>query len=137
MNRILNKLINYLLEKPKTLFLADSLGALLTAFTLFVVLRQFNEYVGMPEDVLTYLSFLALCFCIYSSACFLFLKKRWAPYIRFIGVANLLYCLLTTGLLITYYSLLTITGTIYFLMEMVIICGIGYVELTVAKEIEK
>ena len=137
MNRIINKLINHLIEKPKTLFFIDSLGAILTVFILFVIMRQLNEYIGMPIIVLTYLSIIAICFCIYSTACFLFLKERWTPFIRLIGVANLLYCALTIGLLIKHYSLLTIIGIIYFLIEIVIICGLSYVELNVATEIKK
>ena len=137
MNRIINKLINHLIEKPKTLFLIDSLGAVLTGFILFVIMRQLNEYIGMPKTVLNYLSFIAICFCIYSTACFLFLKERWTPFIRLIGVANLLYCALTVGLLIKYHSLLTIIGTICFLIEIVIICGLSYLELNVATEIKK
>ena len=137
MNRIINKLINHLIEKPKTLFLIDSLGAIVTGFILFVIMRQLNEYIGMPKIVLTYLSFIAIFFCIYSTACFLFLKERWTPFIRLIGVANLLYCALTVGLLIKYHSLLTIIGTICFLIEIVIICGLSYLELNVATEIKK
>ena len=137
MNTIINKLINHLIEKPKTLFLIDSLGAIVTGFILFVIMRQLNEYIGLPKMVLTYLSFIAICFCIYSTACFLFLKERWTPFIRLIGIANLLYCALTIGLLIKYYSLLRIIGTIYFLIEIVIICGLSYIELNVATEIKK
>jgi len=136
-NRIINKLIYHLIEKPKTLFLIDSLGAVLTGFILFVIMRQHNEYIGMPKTVLTYLSFTAICFCIYSAACFLFLKERWTAFIRIIGIANLLYCALTIGLFIKYYSSLTIIGTIYFLIEIVIICGLSYVELNVATENKK
>ena len=137
MNRIINKLINHLIKIPKTLFLIDSLGAIVTGFILFVIMRQLIEYIGMPKIVLTYLSFIAIFFCIYSTACFLFLKERWTPFIRLIGIANLLYCALTIGLLIKYYSLLTIIGIIYFLIEIVIICGLSYVELNVATEIKK
>ncbi len=86
----------------------------------------------MPEQELTYLSVIAVCFSIYSAACFLFLKGGLRPFIRFIGIANLIYCALTFGLLIKYHSLLTIFGTIYFLIEIVIICGLSYVELKVA-----
>jgi hypothetical protein len=132
-SRIINKLINHLAEKPKTLFLIDSLGAILTAFFLFVVMRQFNGYFGMPKTVLTYLSVIAVCFCIYSYACFLYLNALWTPYIRLIGIANLLYCALIFVLLIKYYSLLTIIGITYFLIEIAIICVLCYVELKVAK----
>ena len=115
----------------------DSLGAIISGFILLVIMRRQNEYFGMPETVLTCLSFIAICFCMYSAACFLFLKDRWTPFIRLIGVANLLYCALTIGLLIKYYSLLTVFGTIYFLIEILIICGLSYVELTVAKDLKK
>ena len=137
MNRIINNLINHLAEKQKRLFLIDSLGAILTAFFLFVIMRQFNGYFGMPKTVLTYLSIIAICFCIYSTTCFLFLKGRWTPFIRLIGIANLLYCALTIGLLIKYYSLLTIIGITYFLIEIIIIYVLSYVELRVATEIKK
>lgn len=137
MNSIINKFIDYLAEKQKKIFLVDALGAILTAFFLFVMMRQFNEYFGMPKTVLTLLSVIAGLFCIYSTACFLFLKGNWAPFIRFIGFANLLYCFLTIALLIKYYSLVSIIGTLYFLIEIVIICGLSYVELSVAKQIEK
>ncbi len=137
MNKVKDQLINYLIEKQRTLFLIDSLGALLTAFSLFVIVRQFNEYFGIPITILTYLSVIAICFCIYSTACFLFLNRRWTPFIRVIGIANLLYCALIMGLLIKYYPLQTIIGTVYFLIEIVIICGLAYIELNVATEIEK
>jgi hypothetical protein len=131
-NRIIKKLIKYFTEKQKSLFLIDSIGAFTTAFFLFVIVRQFKVHFGMPEKELTYLSVIAVFYCIYSAACFIFLKGGLTPFIRFIGIANLIYCALTIGLLIKYYPLLTIIGTTYFLIEIVIICGLGYVELNVA-----
>jgi hypothetical protein len=138
--RIEKKLIKHFTEKQKTLFLIDSTGAFMTAFFLFVIMIQFNEYFGMHKAVLTYPSVIAFFFGIYSTACFLFLKGGWSPFIRFIGIANVLYCALTTGLLIKYYYALTIIGTIYFLSEIGIICVLGYIELKVAtrnKEISR
>lgn len=130
-------MIDHLAGKQKTLFLIDSSGAMLTAFFLFVIMRPFNEYFGMPKAILTCLSAIAICFCIYSAACFLFLKGRWTLFMIIIGIANLLYCALTIAILVRYYALLTTTGIIYFLIEMVIIYGLGYIELGVATEIKK
>ena len=129
---IMNKLINQFAEKQETLFLIDSIGAFMTAFFLFVIKVQFNEYFGMPETVLTYLSVIAICFCIYSAACFIFLKEHRSIFIRLIGIANLLYCALTIGLMFRHYPSLTILGTIYFIIEIVIICGLSYIELNMA-----
>lgn len=132
LNRIMKKLVNHFIEKQKSVFLIDSIGACMTAFSLFVIVRQFDAYFGMPKRELTFLSVLAVCFCSYAAACFLFLKAGLKPFIRYMGIANLLYCALTTGLLIKYYPLLTMIGKTYFLIEIVIICVLSYIELTVA-----
>ena len=132
MNRILKKLVTYFSEKQKTLFLVDSIGAFITAFILFVIVRPLNEYFGIPIQELTYLSVIAVVFCIYSATCFLFLKDSFTTFIKIIGIANLIYCALTIGLMIKYYPFLTIMGISYFLVEIVIICGLSYVELTVS-----
>ncbi|GAB2516136.1 hypothetical protein GCM10027085_02580 [Spirosoma aerophilum] len=60
-----------------------------------------------------------------------------APFVKFIGMANLIYCTLTIGLLIKYYDLLTVVGKIYFLTEVVLIGGLSFIELngaTINKE---
>jgi len=129
--------INFLAGNPKVLFLIDSLGAMLTAFFLLLILRNFNEYFGMPETILTYLAGIAACFCVYSICCFFFLTNYWSSFIYGIVVANLLYCVVTMALLIIYNAQLTIIGTIYFLLEIAIILGIVYVEFNVAKTIKK
>lgn len=130
-------IINRLTFKPRILFLIDGLGALLTAFFLFVVLDHFNKYVGMPTTILNSLSLIAICFCIYSIACFFFLKRHWKPFIIGIGIANLLYSILTIGILITHFSILTIIGISYFLVEIVFICGLVYIEFNIAKAIKQ
>ncbi len=131
------KIINNFSEKPKTVFLIDSVGAFLTTLFLFLIVWNLNEYFGMPKTALTYLSVIASLFCIYSTSCFLFLNRRWILFISIIGIANLLYCFFTIGLLIKHYTLLTTFGIIYFMVEIVIIFVLSYVELMVATEIRK
>lgn len=137
MKRIIKNIINQLAGKPRILFLVDCVGALLTTLSLFVVLRTFHELIGMPLSVLTYLSILSACFCLYSSACFLFLKRNWVPFIRVIGIANLLYCVLTMTLILVYYPQLTAFGIAYFLGEIMIVGILVYIELHVATAIKR
>jgi hypothetical protein len=137
MKSIINNITIQLACKPRILFLVDSVGALLTTLSLFVVLRTFHELIGMPLSVLTYLSILSACFCLYSAACFLFLKRNWVPFIRVIGIANLLYCVLTMTLVLVYFHQLTAFGIAYFLGEIMIVGFIVYIELQVAKAIKK
>jgi hypothetical protein len=132
-----SKIIKQLSSKPKKLFLIDSIGALTTSFLLFVILRNFNEYFGMPEIVLTYLSVIAFLIFIYSTTCFFVIKANLTPFIKGISIANLIYCGLTIGLVIFYNPQLTTIGTAYFVGEIAIIIGLVFIELNVATEIEK
>lgn len=136
MNKTIKNIINKLSVKPKILFLTDSSGALITSFFLFIVLRNFNEYIGMPTRILTFLSVIAACFCLYSMACFLFLKKNWTPFIRVISVANLIYCVLTIGFVVNYYNQIKDLGLTYFLAEIAIIFGLVFIEMNVATKIK-
>lgn len=124
---------SHLIRKPKILFLIDGIGALVTAFSLFVILRTFHEYFGMPKVTLNYLSIVAAIFCFYSSSCFFLLKNNWQPFLRIIGVANLLYCCVTMCLMIYYYDRLTILGITYFLTEIIIVCAVAFMELNILK----
>lgn len=137
MPQTLRDIIKYLEQSPRTLFMIDSLGALLTTFFLFAILRNFNEYFGIPETTLNLLSIIAASLCMYSTTCFFFLKDNWAPFIRAIGFANLLYCILTMRLVIFIFPSLKIMGIAYFLVEMIIVCGLVYIELNVATAIKK
>lgn len=127
---------SYFLKNPKVLFLIDSIGAMFTAFFLYGILRNFNEYVGIDKTTLTYLAAIGLCFCFYSAICFLFLKEKWKPFLLIISAANALYCLLTLSMLFINYSQLTTIGLVYFLIEITIICGLVFVEVNVAFNIK-
>lgn len=117
---------------PRNLFLADSLGALLSAILLGLVLARFESIFGMPQKVLYVLSSIAFVFCIYSFLCFLLLKENWRPFLKIIGIANLLYCFLTLGLVIYLYQELTVLGITYFALELIVILVLISIELKTA-----
>ena len=123
--------IKALTFKTKTVFLIDSFGASLTAILLFLVLKPFNEYFGMPTEILTILCILALILVIYSFTCFAFSGNNSHKLLKIIIVVNLTYCLLTLGLVIFFYNKLTILGITYFFGEILIICGIVYIEIKI------
>lgn len=125
----MQRFINKLILNPKKLFLLDGFGALLTTFFLFGILRTFNEFFGMPKMTLKMLSIIALVFCTFSFCCLLIVKKNWQPFLLIIIIANLLYTLLTLGLVIFNYPKLTTLGVFYFLLEIVIICGLVFLEI--------
>lgn len=127
--------IDYFSRKPKTLFLVDGLGAVLTTFFLFFVLRPYYDYFGMSANILTYLSVIGLVYCAFSISCFFLLKKDWSPYLRIIGISNFLYCILTMNLLYAYYNGLTLIGLTYFLAEILVIIILAFIELSVANRL--
>lgn len=116
--------------KPKTLFLIDGIGAVVTALSLYVMKVALNEYFGMPPSLLTYLSAIAIVFGIYSFSCFILVQQNSKRFLKIIGYANLSYCCLTAFLVIDYYHHLTLLGVAYFLGEIAIICTLVFVELT-------
>ncbi|MEG0851381.1 MAG: hypothetical protein RSF34_11120 [Flavobacterium sp.] len=131
MSKVLRNTVTQLKDKPKKLFFIDSIGALITALLLFLLLSNFEEYVGMPKSILSYLSLIALLFCLFSATCFILLKRNFAPFIRGIGIANLIYCMLTIGILISNHRFVTIIGISYFLTEICVISILAYIELKV------
>jgi hypothetical protein len=103
------------------LFLIDGLGALLSAFFLGIVLVRFETTFGMPQNILCFLAALACLFAVYSFCCYIFIKDNWRPYLRSIAIANLTYCCITFGLIVTCYESLTILGVGYFVVELLIL----------------
>lgn len=137
MKRTLKKFVESLTREPKSIFMIDGVGALMTAFFLYVVLRNVNDYVGMPITILTYLSMIAICLSIYSITCYLVVRQNFSPYIWGIIIANSLYCILTTWLVMTYYSFLIVLGVFYFAIELFIITMLIIIELRLALEIKR
>lgn len=127
--------IDYFSRKPRTLFLVDGLGAALTTFSLYFVLRPYFDYFGMPTNILKYVSIIGLIFCSYSMSCFFLLKDNWSPFLRIIGIGNLLYCILTMTLLYAYFLSLTLLGLTYFIVEILIIVLLIYIEYGVANRL--
>ncbi len=137
MNNTLNKLIRYFTQKPKTLFLVDGIGALMTTFYLFFVLRPFNAYFGMPVSILTYLSLIGLVFSVYSLTCFFLLAGNPSPFLKLIRSGNLFYCAVTSVLVFYHFGNLTTWGLLYFTLEIAIILLIVYIESKVINALKK
>ena len=114
--------------QPPKLFLVDSLGALLSALLLGLVLTQFEKTFGMPQQVLYVLSVIPCVFAVYSFLCFLSKTIHWRFFMKIISTANLLYCCLTLGLMIYFYQQLTVLGLLYFVLELIIIINLAYIE---------
>lgn len=118
--------------QPQKLFLVDSLGALLSAILLGLILTRFEQTFGMPQNVLYILAVIPCIFAIYSFFCFLSKTANWRPLMKIIAIANLLYCCLTAGLMVYFYQQLTVLGLFYFVLELIIVSILAIIELKTA-----
>jgi hypothetical protein len=124
-------IIDKLSSDTKKIFLIDGLGALLTAFFLFVIPLVFSNVLGMPETVTRCLSMVACIYTAYSFCCYFFVRIHWRPYLKAIAIANMAYCGLTIALVINYRQSLTVFGLIYFLLEIMVMSCLILTELMV------
>ncbi|AOC96130.1 hypothetical protein BB050_03040 [Flavobacterium anhuiense] len=121
------------IKKPKNIFLLDSFGALITSILLFFTLRNFNDFFGLSKDIFEYLSIIAFIFFIYSINYYFLVKQNWKSFLKIICTANILYCILTFGILIFNYESISIFGIIYFLAEIIVIIGLVVLEMKIIK----
>ena len=56
---------------------------------------------------------------------------------RLMSGANLFYCIFTLVVLIIYHSQITLLGMTYFFIEIGMIIGLVYIELSVANQIKR
>lgn len=123
---------NYI-TKPKNIFLLDSFGALLTTVLLYFILRTFNDFFGLPKYIFEYLSITAFIFFLYSISCYFLVNQNWKSLLKIICTANILYCILTLGILIYNHESVSIFGIIYFIAEILIIIGLVVLEMKIIK----
>ena len=101
----------------------------MSALLLGVVATSLADSFGMPSSVLYLLASVAVMFAVYSFSCYFFVVSDQSFYLRIIAIANLVYCLLTVGIVVYFYPQLTGVGLIYFGLEIMIIIGLVMMEL--------
>lgn len=125
-------MIKEIISNPRKVFLIDSIGAIVSAVSLGVILVQFKIYFGMPIDVLYILALIPCFFAIYSFFCYWKFPESWRLFMIAIAISNLLYCFLSMILVYQFHGQLTTLGFVYFLLEFVIVIGVVSIELKTA-----
>lgn len=118
--------------QPKTIFLIDGMGALVSAILLGLVLAKLETFFGLPKNVLHVLAGIALLLAVYSLSNAFIQPANPSKRLKLIAVANLLYCLLTIVLLLVFYPKLTMFDVFYFIGELLIILSLVFIELSAA-----
>jgi hypothetical protein len=115
-------------NNPKLIFLLDSIGAVVTASLLGLLLAPLHSSFGIPQKIIYLLSAVAALYAVYSLCCYYFLGKLWQPYLIAITVGNLLYAITTLILMIYFRDSLTVLGLFYFTGEIMIIVALVILE---------
>ena len=119
---------------PKTVFLIDGIGAMATVTMLMAVLSNRVGFFGVRKDYLQILGLVAAVFSIYSFVCYFSLNKNWKPFLKIIAIANLLYCLITLGLIGYLYTEVTVFAVLYFAGEVIVVFMLVFLEYKKIKQ---
>jgi hypothetical protein len=109
-------------------FALDAIGASMSAFYLFLI-YTFNKYFGMPKEVVAIFLIIAVILCLYSTIMYLIKPEKWAFYLKLIAILNYSYCLYTLYHVIRNIENLTVFGSIYFILEIIVIIALATYEL--------
>jgi hypothetical protein len=102
---------------------------------LLAILTPLHIHIGLPKDILLLLGFIAVLFFIYSFGCYLLLKHNHILFLKIITGANSAYCLLTTFVVIYYFSSMKWLGVAYFFIEIVLILALIILELRIINKV--
>lgn len=122
---------------PKKIFLLDSMGALLTSVLLGIVLPALDKIFFMPGGILHLLSGIAFGFFVYSLFCHFFIQTNHKPFLGVIILANLIYCVLSIGVMAFHFSKLSLWDLLYFAGEIGVIILLVWVEFRVWKKLKR
>lgn len=114
------------------MFVADGVGAIVTAAAVGLVLPALPGVVGMPVAVLRTLGAVASGFALWSLTCAAILPQYWPWCLRVVAVLNAGYCVATAACLVRFGSELRALDLVYFPLEIVVVAGLAAIEWWVA-----
>lgn len=129
---MLKKAINKIQSNPKSLFVIDGLGALLSAFLLGIVLVELEPIFGIPRPTLYWLAFLPCLFAVYDFCCYHLFSDNIGVFLKGIAFLNIGYCCLSIGLAIYHHQTITYFGWAYLLIEVVVVMLLSMLEMSTA-----
>jgi hypothetical protein len=116
------------------IFLLDASGAFVSIILLFF-LYIFEEYFGMPRNIIAVFIGIASVLFLYSVIIYRIKPLRWTMYLTIIALLNIGYCLFTLYHVFHYFETLTPYGQFYFIGEVLVIISLSIYELRIATRI--
>lgn len=126
------KLKDFFLLNPNTIFLLDGFGAIISAFLLGVISSQFKNHFGIPVQLFYILAFLPCLLALFDLYCFFRITKEKIEFLKILAFLNLFYCFIALGLALSFYKEITYFGWTYIFLEIVIVISIASLEYRTA-----
>ncbi len=120
-------------SRPRTLFLIDGAGALLSLVLLLVLLLPYHEALGLSQATLQLFAIIAAALAAFSLTCSRLATSNHRPFMAILATANASYCLLTLSALYLHRQRVTPLGLLYFTGEVAIIAGLVFLEIASAR----
>ncbi len=128
-------MLNKLIKRPRTLFVIDGLGALVSALFLGIIWVYFESLIGMPRNTLYLLASFPIIFAILDVFSYFQHPSSWKSLLRIIAFANILYTCISLWMLFLHAAQLTIWGYLYFIGEIIILAVLIIVEFSAANKL--
>ena len=109
------------------IFLVDAIGAFISIILLCVI-YLFDDFFGMPRNVMLVFIGIAFFLFIYSATIYWLKPLNWQVYLKIVAFLNASYCLFTAFQIIRNIDTLTLYGYIYFIAEILVIFTISIYE---------
>jgi len=122
---------------PKSIFLIDALGAMVTIVLLRFVLVRFVSVLGIPISALYLLATIPCFFIVYDLISYFVHSSKTAALLSGIAFLNLMYCPVSIGLAFYHRAEITVLGWLYVLAEISIIMIIALYEWRVSNQIRQ
>jgi FtsH-binding integral membrane protein len=132
---MLARIIQYFVRNPKKLFLADAIGAIVTALSWLIWKLLFAEQFKFHSDVLSGLIFYAIALFCASMQFYLFAKRDFSRCINFLIFGNTGFVLILLSLLYYFWNEISIFPKFYMAFEILVIAILVLLEVRVKKEI--
>lgn len=128
-------LIKKLSQSPHQLFLMDGIGALFSALLLGGVLAKYHTFIGIPPETLFFLAAFPVLYVLYDVYCYRTMPDHVHVKIKGVVGLNLLYTLISIGVLVLFKERLTAVAYLYFSLELMVIFLLVLLELKVLKQL--
>lgn len=124
--------MNITILNGQKIFLVDAIGAIISVLSLLIP-YSFEEFFGMPKEILRIFILIAIIFSIYSTTIYLTKKENWKPYLTIIALLNISYCVFTVYHVFENLNTITLYGHLYFVGEILIILALSIFELRLSR----